>query len=1117
MPYYSDLGYYSGHNSAYSPYTPSSSYSLYSRPLSSPYSPLPPRSAYSSNVSRHYTPILKPICESTYRSNALTSLTRINSGKYSNLFKPSLYAPRKPIQINTADIDVSATKFDKNRHARVRSTSPEPSADAQSSADGQAPTEKSVFMPRVDQHDPPQFRATIKRNRHIVRLSTMRPRSKSRSKSSSIEKRDSSRKSRSSKHSQSSDDQPDEKRPPSDAAKEAKPSWRDKFGDSLQMSAPKVVRKSPGEIIKERHMIRDKADQVKQPMEAPPSIVRYPETETSPQEIAYLEPMIRKSIRRQSLIRCPSFKDICKDISSDIRAHDDLNAGELRRRASLILEQEGQILAQLTQSVSRRPSADFINIEKPIPEVEDEHEENEKDEKAEVEPPQAENVIVIKKRTKKKGGKVRHKISVSVDVDNPVVPVLAFSPDSKSAISGSTSPKWRAVVEEIEEDHTVNKVISLPKKKSAAPEALQKSESGVDFWNLLGRRDSVYYKTKLDLKRNEMEIIEMDVDEEQKERIEEVEAALEPPAEKIAEEMKAEPSPEPEMPKVSAERRNSAVKSHSTSDLLVLQEEKPKKALKPKALAKRAEKDEAKSEAKVKTSAASGRPLKSSKKRKEEAESEVESESKTPAAATSTENNSHPNVSGNSNGEKLSKTAGGGTDGTDGTDGTQRPESTSSKTASDALKIKTSSSDETATAKSKAAAAKVVKTKTENGETPAAPKIASKAKPKQSNQATADGEHERKESAQAAAPGASASALPKVRSRDASAPKKVSPERAAAAAAAATAAAQTAADEIVNREIGSDAASDAKSSTAQTEPVQPDRGDENAEPITSDANNNEFDSQSVSASASANEIESSSAARLNKFPTLANLSRNLSLLDRSASANDDEDDGVISGEESFDLLLNSSPEPSDESDQYTDTESEDEMGLKRRHRKKKEKFDPKRVVKLDHKRKCYIVDEAPKYPLIATPRPLQKKYHYHSESDSASSSECGSSDECYDECLSPNDVVVKDVIRMSTCSNDSGFEGGGTAPMSPKKMLGKRPNRLDGNVCETASLFLYPNAKPNQSSSHHHRRRPIRKRSSEATPIACHSLPSRPLITLRPKINRTLLAHSPHSDNKLLP
>lgn len=128
------------------------------------------------------------------------------------------------------------------------------------------------------------------------------------------------------------------------------------------------------------------------------------------------------------------------------------------------------------------------------------------------------------------------------------------------------------------------------------------------------------------------------------------------------------------------------------------------------------------------------------------------------------------------------------------------------------------------------------------------------------------------------------------------------------------------------------------------------------------------------------------------------------------------------------------------------------MGLKRRHKKQQhEKFDPKRVVKLDHKRKCFVVDEAPRFPLIATPRQLQKRLHYFSESETESEENSSSNNDSFIEISvssntnnSNNDnknnnrnVCSGDLICMSSSSIDSGFEGGGTAPASPKKMLGK--------------------------------------------------------------------------------
>ncbi|XP_055311208.1 putative protein kinase C delta type homolog [Sitodiplosis mosellana] len=111
------------------------------------------------------------------------------------------------------------------------------------------------------------------------------------------------------------------------------------------------------------------------------------------------------------------------------------------------------------------------------------------------------------------------------------------------------------------------------------------------------------------------------------------------------------------------------------------------------------------------------------------------------------------------------------------------------------------------------------------------------------------------------------------------------------------------------------------------------------------------------------------------------------------------------------------------------------MGLKRRHKKKNnQKFDPKRLVKLDHKRKCFVVDETPRYPIIATPRQLQKRFHYYSESESESE-ELSSDAEFNTGYMVSSLTASKELIRMSSSSSDSGFEGGGTAPANPKKML----------------------------------------------------------------------------------
>lgn len=127
-------------------------------------------------------------------------------------------------------------------------------------------------------------------------------------------------------------------------------------------------------------------------------------------------------------------------------------------------------------------------------------------------------------------------------------------------------------------------------------------------------------------------------------------------------------------------------------------------------------------------------------------------------------------------------------------------------------------------------------------------------------------------------------------------------------------------------------------------------------------------------------------------------------------------------------------------------------------------FDPQKCQKFspDSKIRLFTVDEKAPKVLWATPRPLQKppkKVVYLSddtsseENSEAEETTASSSTESDDAGTVPEaDAVVvpqqpedmtlnlyghKDDGRMSsTCSNDSGFEGG-TAPSSPRNMLGE--------------------------------------------------------------------------------
>lgn len=220
----------------------------------------------------------------------------------------------------------------------------------------------------------------------------------------------------------------------------------------------------------------------------------------------------------------------------------------------------------------------------------------------------------------------------------------------------------------------------------------------------------------------------------------------------------------------------------------------------------------------------------------------------------------------------------------------------------------------------------------------------------------------------------------------------------------------------------------------------------------------------------------SSSHNLTKFATVSNLAQCLHDVDAELDdyipssaevSEDDYSDYSDSDLSSFDGTLSANLSESMK------------KKLKQKHRKEKRQqklaagFDPHKKVKIDTSRKLYVKEEAPRYPLVATPRPLWKREKIvydddedddedgededsttntssgNSEAEAASSDECSTSDDYGDDLRPPSAAVCNPVntnstnnnnssaiIRMSTCSNDSGFEGG-TAPSSPKRMLGK--------------------------------------------------------------------------------
>lgn len=448
MPLYYDPGYGYYTSSSYSAYTPyyvTNTYSPYtsgySRPLTSNYFHTSKRSNLLS--SSRYKPKLTPISEtqslsaSVYHHSSLTPLTRIQSPKISPYRASPKYTAPRPIPINTADIDVSATKYQRRRRnsdedeSRSSTKSQKFNEENRSSVKSQKSTGsddsidleynnnsninkndnyKSPFMPRVDGTDPGKIRSTIKRNRHVVRLSTVRGRSKSIKKSSTQKELLNEKENINTTSSPFSE-------------KSLQTNFFDDNKILLNTKDP-TRRRNSSEINLERFYIPEEGFEK--------SITSQPE----------VDPL---SLRRFSLSKCPSFHEICEDISSD-KIDDDLNAGELRRRASLIQEQEIEILNQLQKS----GSGTFQLI----------LERNESQEDCRKS---------IKRKSGKKVKKIRHKITATVNVENqPLTPILQEVPEenfSPTAVTSGQQPKISYEVEEIKEEQTVHKVFKLPKKK----------------------------------------------------------------------------------------------------------------------------------------------------------------------------------------------------------------------------------------------------------------------------------------------------------------------------------------------------------------------------------------------------------------------------------------------------------------------------------------------------------------------------------------------------------------------------------------------------------------------------------------------------------------------------
>lgn len=952
MPLYSDRNYYytsaaSPYNS--SPYSGSSTYlhSNYSRPTYT--APIPP--TRTTNYSSRYTPLLAPINEASLM-HLKRPLTRLSSPKLGLHSSPKFNVPR-PISINTADIDVSAARYKRNNiHIPIygRKTDLTPTE----------VIEPKRFMPRVDGNDLPDNEQSqqIQRTRPVVRLSTVR--SKDTNKSKEDKERNTNLIGNIRKETIS----------PERDKIEKKSNWRDNFEYDLSPQ-PKEVRKTPGERLREKHLIKGLYE------------------EPQP-EIAVIK---RQSSKKRGLQKLPSFHDICQDISSD-KINDDLNAGELRRRrSSIILEEHAEFMKNL-----RRLSNGNVGIDEPIPEIREDDEENK--------PPM----------NKKKSRKIKHKITATVDIDE---------------FPSNEGLKFNAVVED--EHHTINTFINLPKKKKiATPKPLARSESGEDFWGKIAARETVYLNNR---KQNLIE---------QKQSI--LEEVIELP------------------PKIEIVKKKTGLDLKGSKIKVDKIESKVLKGVKTIVVNVKKIEEKAKSE---EPSEAAKINLRKSKTFEMNKKDEKKTE-ETPIKKKIFSPKKPIKLTVEINEEPIKKI----------------PEKIIKKTKTKELPIPdtiepgiTTKTNETITDSSKSPIVKcdekktdmtinIEKTDEEKINIENVVKIPHPIEAKKSTMRTSlkinnvDGieakSPETKQQQTKVTDLNETKNLLATNGSNVKTPVKKNIKKIKKIIKKST---------KINDSIKDDEKIFESSSNSLTK-----------FPTIANLNNYSFDSDktnSIDNSIVSNVVvtKQNNNIKVDNISENLNISENIEgnkcnsqppvqpeilednkkeeqyyLLDTSVTPTNEtsstlpiEKVDVKKEEEEESESSESSSSSSDSETSSTDSEdmAKDKHVLKVKAKKKKKinKFDPTKKITLNHSMKCYVKDEKPIRPITARPRPLYKEAT--SSDEESESEETDSSEEYYDSDKDKkSEIPGENGVRMSTCSNDSGFEGG-TAPSSPKQMLGK--------------------------------------------------------------------------------
>lgn len=342
-------------------------------------------------------------------------MTRISAPKTPIIRRSSpKYVPPRIRRIDTSDIDVSAKRYGDRRISDVKPREIK---------------EPVKEVPREDSVDdvPMKGRSTIRRDRGLVRLRTVRLRSKSKSPSPKREiKVEPSVKVPLAVEKLEFKNLPNEEKaadidPGYGSSERSSGSWRNNFEGELDLFGKKLTSptaKTPGENFFEKYRIKstDNMDNM-----------HYLTIDDVPYEN-------RESIRRRSEGKIPSFKEICSDISSD-KLTDDLNAGDLRRRASLIIEEEMNKIFKSESEIM------LATLEKQLPDIEDD----------------------CDKRKSRKVKKLRQKITAKTSIENS-------EPQIKAVIANVEIEETAFAVVEITDDGE-NQTFKVPlrkKKKVAA-------------------------------------------------------------------------------------------------------------------------------------------------------------------------------------------------------------------------------------------------------------------------------------------------------------------------------------------------------------------------------------------------------------------------------------------------------------------------------------------------------------------------------------------------------------------------------------------------------------------------------------------------------------------------